>query len=200
MNTQFLLTTAAWVAIIASAIAAFALIIIIVVCWGVGARNNFVRMKNNCEEAFSTIDIYLKKRYDLIPNLVETVKGYAKHESETLEKVVTARNHAINASTTAEKIEADANISAAIRSMNMVAEKYPDLKANANFLDLSNQLKSIENQLAEQRKYYNAVVKKLNTERDIFPKSIIASIMRVEKQPYFELDSAEERQNVKVKF
>lgn len=187
-------------AIVGAVIGVVLLIVIILLCLAIGWRNNFVRMKNNCEEAFSTIDIYLKKRYDLIPNLVETVKGYAKHESETLEKVVAARNHAINASTTAEKIEADAQISAAIKSMNMVAEKYPDLKANANFLDLSNQLKSIENQLAEQRKYYNAVVKKLNTEKDLFPKSIVAGMMHIEKQPYFELDSAEERQNVKVQF
>ena len=180
--------------------AVFALIIIILVCWSIGARNNFVRMKNGCEEAFSTIDIYLKKRYDLIPNLVETVKGYAKHESETLERVVAARNRAATASTTAEKIEADANVSNAIKSINMVAEKYPDLKANTNFLDLMNQLKSIETTLADQRRYYNGTVKKYNTERDIFPKSIIASLMRLEKMPYFQLDSDEERKNVQVKF
>ncbi len=177
-----------------------ALIIIILLCWGVGARNNFVRMKNGCEEAFSTIDIYLKKRYDLIPNLVETVKGYAKHESETLERVVAARNRAATASTTAEKIEADANVSNAIKSINMVAEKYPDLKANTNFLDLMNQLKSIETTLADQRRYYNGTVKKFNTEKDIFPKSIIASMMHLEKMPYFQLDSEEERKNVQVKF
>ena len=188
-------------AIIGIAVAAvFLLIVIIVVCWGISARNNFVRLKNGCEEAFSTIDIYLKKRYDLIPNLVETVKGYAKHESETLEKVVAARNRAATASTTAEKIEADANVSNAIKSINMVAERYPDLKANANFMDLSNQLKSIETQLADQRRYYNGRVKAFNTDKDIFPKSIIAGMMHLEKMPYFELDSAEERQNVKVQF
>ena len=176
------------------------LLLIIILCVAVSARNNFVRMKNNCEEAFSTIDIYLKKRYDLIPNLVETVKGYAKHESETLERVVAARNRAVNATTTAEKIEADANVSNAIKSINMVAEKYPDLKANTNFLDLMNQLKSIETTLADQRRYYNGTVKKYNTERDIFPKSIIASLMRLEKMPYFQLDSEEERKNVQVKF
>lgn len=188
-------------AIVGIAIAAvFVLIVIIIVCWGVGARNNFVRMKNGCEEAFSTIDIYLKKRYDLIPNLVETVKGYAKHESETLEKVVAARNRAASASTTAEKIEADANVSNAIKSINMVAERYPDLKANTNFLDLMNQLKSIETTLADQRRYYNGTVKKFNTEKDIFPKSIIAGMMHLEKLPYFELESDEERKNVKVSF
>lgn len=176
------------------------LLLIIILCVAVSARNNFVRMRNNCEEAFSTIDIYLKKRYDLIPNLVETVKGYAKHESETLERVVAARNRAATATTTAEKIEADASVSNAIKSINMVAEKYPDLKANTNFLDLMNQLKSIETTLADQRRYYNGTVKKFNTEKDIFPKSIIASMMRLEKMPYFQLESEEERQNVQVKF
>lgn len=186
--------------VIIAVVAVLALIVIILLCWGIGARNNFVRMKNGCEEAFSTIDIYLKKRYDLIPNLVETVKGYAKHESETLERVVAARNRAVNATTTAEKIEADASVSNAIKSINMVAEKYPDLKANTNFLDLMNQLKSIETTLADQRRYYNGTVKKFNTEKDIFPKSIIAGMMHLEKMPYFQLDSDEERRNVLVKF
>ncbi|MDE7256381.1 MAG: LemA family protein [Clostridia bacterium] len=195
---NFLLSTGAIASIAIAAV--FVLIVIILVCWGISARNNFVRLKNGCEEAFSTIDIYLKKRYDLIPNLVETVKGYAKHESETLEKVVAARNRAATASTTAEKIEADANVSNAIKSINMVAERYPELKANANFMDLSNQLKSIETQLADQRRYYNGRVKAFNTDKDLFPKSVIASMMHLEKMPYFELDSAEERQNVKIKF
>lgn len=195
---NLLLKTGEIVAI--SVAAVVVLLAVILVCWGISARNNFVRLKNGCEEAFSTIDIYLKKRYDLIPNLVETVKGYAKHESETLEKVVAARNRAASASTTAEKIEADANVSNAIKSINMVAERYPELKANANFMDLSNQLKSIETQLADQRRYYNGRVKAFNTDKDIFPKSVIASMMHLEKMPYFELDSAEERQNVKIKF
>lgn len=188
-------------AVVGIAIAAvIVLIAVIIVCWGIGARNGFVRMKNGCEEAFATIDVYLKKRYDLIPNLVETVKGYAKHESETLQTVIQARNNAVNASTTAEKIEADAQLSNAIRSINMVAEKYPDLKANTNFMDLSRQLSNIETQLSEQRKYYNAMVKKLNTEKDVFPKSIIANMMHIEKMTYFQLDSDEERKNVTVKF
>ena len=195
---NLLISTGAIIGIVIAAVVV--LLAVILVCWGNSARNNFVRLKNGCEEAFSTIDIYLKKRYDLIPNLVETVKGYAKHESETLEKVVAARNRAASASTTAEKIEADANVSNAIKSINMVAERYPELKANANFMDLSNQLKSIETQLADQRRYYNGRVKAFNTDKDIFPKSVIASMMHLEKMPYFELDSAEERQNVKIKF
>lgn len=181
-------------------LAVILLLAIIIVCWAISVRNNFVRMRNTAEEAFATIDVYLKKRYDLIPNLVETVKGYAKHESETLEKVIKARNNAASATTTAEKIEADATLSNAIKSINVVAERYPELKANTNFIDLSNQLKTIESELANARKYYNATVKTFNTEKDIFPKSIIANAMKLEKFPYFELDSAEERQNVKVSF
>ena len=188
-------------AIIGIVVGAFvALLLIILVCWGIGARNGFVQMRNANEEAFATIDVYLKKRYDLIPNLIETVKGYTKHESETLQNVIAARNNAASANTTAEKIEADAKLSNAIRSFNVVAERYPDLKANANFLDLSAQLKTIESQLAEQRRYYNALVKKFNTNKDLFPKSIIAGMMHLEKAPYFQLESAEERQNVKVQF
>ncbi len=181
-------------------VAVIVLLVIIIACWAISVRNNFVRMRNTNEEAFATIDVYLKKRYDLIPNLVETVKGYAKHESETLEKVIQARNNAASATTTAEKIEADANLSNAIKSFNIVAERYPELKANANFQSLMAELRSIENELANSRKYYNAVVKTFNTAKDIFPKSIIAGFMKLEKFPYFELDSEEERKNVKVSF
>lgn len=189
-----------WVIILICVAAVAVLLAIIFVCWYIGAKNSFVRAKNNVEESFATIDVYLKKRYDLIPNLVETVKGYAKHESSTLESVIAARNNAASANTTAEKIEANANLSNAIRSFNMVAERYPELKANANFMDLSNQLKGIEHELASARKYYNAMVKAFNTAIEIFPKSIVAGRMHLEKYPYFELDSAEERKNVKVSF
>lgn len=181
-------------------VAVIVLIAVIIICWAISVRNNFVRMRNTSEEAFATIDVYLKKRYDLIPNLVETVKGYAKHESRTLEEVIKARNNAASATTTAEKIEADAQLSNAIKSINIVAERYPDLKANTNFQNLMNELRNIEAELANSRKYYNGTVKVFNTEKDIFPKSIIANSMKLEKFPYFELDSEEERKNVKVSF
>ena len=181
-------------------VAVIVLIAVIIICWAISVRNNFVRMRNTSEEAFATIDVYLKKRYDLIPNLVETVKGYAKHESRTLEEVIKARNNAASATTTAEKIEADAQLSNAIKSINIVAERYPDLKANTNFQNLMNELRNIEAELANSRKYYNGTVKVFNTEKDIFPKSIIANSMKLEKLPYFELDSEEERKNVKVSF
>ena len=196
--TLLAVTVGVWIAI--AVVAVIVVLIVATVAWAISVRNNFVRMRNQYEEAFATIDIYLKKRYDLIPNLVETVKGYAKHESQTLERVIAARNNAASATTTAEKIEADAQLSNAIKSFNIVAERYPELKANTNFQSLMNELRGIEGELANARKYYNAMVKNFNTQKDIFPKSIIAGMMKLEKFPYFELDSAEERKNVKVSF
>jgi LemA protein len=176
---------------------------IIVVAWWINVRNAFVRLKNKVEEAWSTIDVYLKKRYDLIPNLVETVKGYAKHESETLEKVVAARNVAMGARTTEEKLDAEKQLAGSLRTLlQAVSESYPDLKANTNFLDLQNQLKQIEGELESARRYYNGVVKSFNTKLELFPDNIVGKRMGegYTKQPYFELDSAEERKNVKVSF
>ena len=180
--------------------AVIALIVIILICWGISARNKFVQMENQYEEAFHNIDIYLKKRYDLIPNLVETVKGYAKHESGTLQSVIEARSKAHSATTPAEKIEANAQLTQTMRNFNMVMERYPELKANTNYLDLQNQLKLIESELVNVRKYYNATIKQFNTKIRIFPASIIAGMMKLEKQPYFEIEDPEERKNVKVEF
>ena len=176
--------------------------IVIVACW-IKTRNNFVRLKNRVEEAWATIDVYLKKRFDLIPNLVETVKGFAKHESQTLEKVIAARNIAAGAKTAEEKIAADANLTSSLRTFfNVVSESYPQLQANTNFLDLQGQLKGIENELEASRRYYNGVVKTFNTKLDLFPDNIVGKRMGegYEKKPYFELDNEAERQNVKVQF
>lgn len=179
------------------------LLVIIVVAWYINTRNMFVRLKNKLEEAWATIDVYLKKRYDLIPNLVETIKGFAKHESTTLEKVIAARNIAAGARTTEEKIDAEKQLSGSLRTLfNVVTENYPQLQANTNFLDLQNQLKLIEGDLASARKYYNAQVKTFNTKLELFPSNIVANGMGSDytKRPYFELDSEEERKNVKVQF
>ena len=162
--------------------------------------NGFVKIKNRVDEAFATIDVYLKKRYDLIPNLVETVKGYAAHESGTLEKVVQARNMAQSARSDQEKIAADNMISGTLKSLFAVAEGYPDLKANTNFIDLQNQLKAIEEDIANARKYYNAVVREFNTKREVFPSNIIAGMFGFKARPLYEVENAEERQNVKVQF
>ncbi len=179
------------------------LLAIIVIAWWISTRNDFVRLKNKVEEGMSTIDVYLKKRFDLIPNLVETVKGYAKHESETLEKVVAARNLSMGAKTTEEKMAAANNLSSSLRTLfTAISESYPQLHANTNFLDLQNQLKNIEGELEGARRYYNGVVKTFNTKLELFPANIVGKRMGegYEKKTYFELDSEVERQNVKVSF
>ena len=175
-------------------------IVIVLVVIAIGMYNSFIKLKNSCEEAFSTMDVYMKKRFDLIPNLVETVKGYASHEKETLEKVIAARNNLQNAATPEEKLAGENALQGTLKTLFAVAEAYPDLKANTNFLDLQNQLQSVENDIANSRKYYNAVVKQFNTKCEMFPSNIIASIFHFEKKPMFEVDSAEERKNVEVKF
>ena len=179
--------------------AAVLLIIIFIAVW-ISLRNKLFRLKNQVEEAWSTIDVQLKKRYDLIPNLVETVKGYAKHESGTLEAVIKARNIAISAKTTDEKINAENALSGTLKSLFKLKEAYPELKANQNFIDLQNQLRNIEDEIASARRYYNAVVREFNTRLEIFPSNIVARRIRLEKQKYFKLDSEEERKNVKVQF
>lgn len=175
-------------------------VVVILLVVAIGMYNSFIKLRNSCEEAFSTMDVYMKKRFDLIPNLVETVKGYAAHEKETLQNVIAARNNLQNASTTEEKLAGENALQGTLKSLFAVAEAYPDLKANTNFLDLQDQLKMIEEDIANSRKYYNAVVKQFNTKCEMFPSNIIASIFHFEKQPMFELETAEERKNVEVKF
>ncbi len=194
---NLLLDTGAIVGIVLGAVA---LIAVIIAAWWISTHNKFVALRSQYEESFSTIDVYLKKRYDLIPNLVETVKGYAKHENETFVKVTEARSKMATATTPEEKIEADKQLSQAIRNFNMVMENYPELKANVNFMDLQSQLKNLESELANARKYYNATVRVFNTKRESFPSSIVAKSMKLTKQPYFEVSSEEERRNVKVQF
>ncbi|MDO9492249.1 LemA family protein [Acetobacterium sp.] len=175
-------------------------LIVIIGLWLVISRNSFVSIKNQVEEAFSTMDVYLKKRYDLIPNLVETVKGYATHESETFTKVTAARTAAMNSTSIDEKIANENALSGTLKSLFAVAEAYPQLQANTNFLDLQQQLKMLEDEIANSRKYYNAVVRTMNTKVESFPSNLIASMFGFKKQPFFEVGSAEERENVQVKF
>ena len=166
-----------------------AIIIVLAIAF-VGMYNSFIKLKNSCEEAFSTMDVYMKKRFDLIPNLVETVKGYASHEKETLEKVMAARNGVQSAATVEEKMAQENVLTGTLKSLFAVAEAYPDLKANTNFLDLQNQLNLVEEDIANSRKYYNAVVKQFNTKCEMFPSNIIASMFHFERKPMFEVDSA----------
>ncbi|MDD3186830.1 MAG: LemA family protein [Anaerostipes sp.] len=175
-------------------------IVIVIALFVVSNYNGLVKLKNNVEEGFATMDVYLKKRFDLIPNLVETVKGYAKHESETLEKVIAARSGVMSASTLEEKVESENILSGTLKSLFAVSEAYPDLKANQNFMDLQNQLKKIEEDIANARKYYNAVVKEFNNKIEMFPSNIIAGIFHFTRKPMFEVNTEEERENVKVQF
>ena len=175
-------------------------ILAIAAIWFIIGYNSFIKLKNMIEEAFSTMDVYLKKRYDLIPNLVETVKGYAAHEAGTLEKVVQARNIAQSSKTIEEKVASENMLAGTLKSLFAVAEAYPDLKANTNFMDLQAQLKRIEDEIANSRKYYNAVVKDFNTKTESFPSNIIAGIFKFARKPMFEVEAQEERQNVKVQF
>lgn len=174
-------------------------IVVITLLFFVSTYNGFVRLRNKCEEAFATMDAYLKKRRDLVPNLVETVKGYASHESETLEAVITARNKAVSSNGMAELQENETALTAGLSKIFALAEAYPDLKANTSFMNLQNQLGSIEDDILQSRKYYNAVVRTFNTKREVFPQSIVAGMMNLEKKEYFEIEN-EERENVKVSF
>lgn len=201
MLHSLLLGTGAVVGIIVGVVVV--ILAIIILGWWITTRNNFVRLKNRVEEGMATIDVYLKKRFDLIPNLVETVKGYAKHESETLEKVVAARNLSMGAKTTEEKMAAANGLSSSLRTLfTAISESYPELHANSNFLDLQQQLKQIEGQLEGARRYYNGAVKTFNTKLELFPANIVGRGMGEDytKKAYFELDSEEERKNVKVSF
>ncbi len=181
-------------------IAIIAAVVVLIVLIFVVLYNSFVRANNDCEEAYSTMDVYMKKRYDLIPNLVETVKGYASHEKETLQKVIQARNFAQGATTVEDKIAGENALTGTLKSLFAISEAYPDLKANTNFLDLQNQLKSIEEDIANSRKYYNAVVKLYNNKCQVFPSNVIGRMFNFNLRAMFQVESEEERRNVKVSF
>ncbi|MDR3304417.1 MAG: LemA family protein [Clostridiales Family XIII bacterium] len=175
-------------------------IVVAVVIWFIVTYNGFVKLRNTVEEAFSTMDVYLKKRFDLIPNLVETVKGYAAHESGTLEKVVRARSAISGAATPAEKIEGENLLGGALKSVFALAESYPALRANENFLALQSQLGSIENDIANARKYYNGTVRLFNTKTETFPSALLAALFNFKRMPMFEAADDAERENVRVQF
>ena len=183
------------------AIAAVAIVIILLV-WFIATRNGLVVADTNVEEAFSGMDIYMKKRYDLIPNLVASVKGYAAHESETLENVIAARNAAYGANRADKEsvAKAESELTSAISRLMVVAEQYPELKADAQFLDLQRQLQSIENDIAQARKYYSGSVKQYNQKVRMFPSSIVAGMSGFKTAPYFEIADDAERTAPTVDF
>lgn len=171
----------------------------VVVIWGVATYNKLVSLRMNVKEGFSTIDVFLKKRYDLIPNLVETVKGYAAHEKETLKNVVQARGNAISSSPE-DKSKYEGELSNALSRLLMISENYPDLKADNQFINLQKELQNIESEIEKSRRYYNGTVKNLNKTVQSVPSCIIASLFKFKEEPFFELENPEERENIKVKF
>jgi len=175
-------------------------IIVVIALAAIAIYNGLIKLRNTSEQAWSDVDVQLKRRYDLIPNLVETVKGYASHEQETFEKVVQARNQAMGAATPGDKGQAENFLTSALKSLFALAEAYPDLKANQNFLDLQDELSNIEEQIQLARRYYNAVVRDLNTKIESVPSNFVANMFNFEKREYFELDSEEERETPKVDF
>ncbi len=166
----------------------------------IGMYNGLVRLKVQCDNAWADIDVQLKRRYDLIPNLVETVKGYAGHERETLEAVINARNRAMTATTPADKAQAENILSGALKSLFALSEAYPQLRAIESFTSLQNSLSQIEDTVQNARRYYNAVVRDLNTKIQQFPTNIFASMLGFKAREFFEVSAPVEREAPKVSF
>jgi LemA protein len=172
----------------------------IIVAYFVGIYNALVRLRNQIKNAWSQIDVQLKRRHDLIPNLLESVKGYMQHERETLEQVIAARAQAVNASGVAGKAEAEGILNSALSKLLAVVENYPNLKADQSFATLQEELSSTENRIAFARQYYNDSVLNFNNRVEIFPSNIIAGTMSLNKEKYFEIENAAEKEVPKVSF
>ena len=177
-------------------IIAFVLIIILFI---ISTYNRLVVLRNRVRDQWAQIDVQLKRRFDLIPNVVNTVKGYAKHESETLENVIKARNTFMSASTKEDEIKADGELTNAISKLFALTESYPELKANENFIKLQDELKETENKIASSRQFYNDTVLNYNNRIELFPSNIVAGLFHFKTESFFEAN-AKERENVKVEF
>jgi LemA protein len=175
-------------------------VLVLLVLFGIGMYNSLVRLKVQCDNAWADIDVQLKRRYDLIPNLVETVKGYAGHEKDTLEAVINARNRAMSATGPADKAQAENMLSGALKSLFALSEAYPQLRAIESFTSLQNSLTQIEDTVQNARRYYNAVVRDLNTKILQFPTNIFAGMLGFKQREFFEVTSATEREAPKVSF
>ena len=175
------------------------LILALLLVFVVGIYNSLIKLKNKCDEAWADIDTQLKRRYDLIPNLVETVKGYAGHEAQTLEKVVSARSQAMQAQGVHEKEVAENMITEALKSIFALSESYPDLKANQNFLDLQQNLSEVEEHLQMSRRYYNGTVRDFNIKLQVFPNNLVAGMLGFKSREFFQATDTE-KENVKVSF
>lgn len=166
-------------------------IVVLLVLWGASIYNNLVRLRNNRENAFANIDVQLKQRHDLIPQLVSTVKGYATHEKELLMRVTEARSAAMGATSINDKIQAENTLSSALAGLKVSLEAYPDLKANQNFLQLQGEISDIENKLAATRRFFNSATRELNNAVQTFPSNIFAGMFGFSKEPMFEIPQVE---------
>lgn len=176
------------------------LVVALIIVFIISTYNGLVRSKIKVDNAWSQIDVQLQRRFDLIPNFVETVKGYAAHESETFEKITSLRTSWANANTVAEKADLDNQLSGALKTIMAVSENYPDLKANQNFSELSEELRNTENKISFSRQFYNDTVTMYNQKLQIFPSNIIANMFNFTPRELFTVDNAEARKNVKVDF
>jgi len=176
------------------------IIIAILIIWIISMYNNLVKAKLKVDNAWSQIDVQLQRRFDLIPNFVETVKGYMQHESETFEKITELRTSWANSSSVGEKAKLDGELSGALKTIMAVSENYPDLKANTNFSELSEELRNTENKISFSRQFYNDSVTMYNTKLELFPSNIIAGMFNFKSRELFEAENDEARKNVKVDF
>ncbi len=175
------------------------IVLAVILLWAIAIYNGLIKLKNRVDEAWSDIDVQLKRRYDLIPNLVNTVKGYAAHEKEAFEKVTEARARAMSAGTTEDKAQAENMLSNTLKSLFAIAEAYPDLKANQNFLELQRELTDTEDKIQASRRFYNGNVRDFNTKIEIFPNNLFAGILNFTKRQFFEAQGAE-KEAIEVKF
>ena len=175
------------------------IVVVLIIAWAFATYNKLVDLRNRVKDQWAQIDVQLKRRFDLIPNLVETVKGYAKHESETLEAVIQARNTYVSATTPEAQMKADGELEKAISKLFALSESYPELKANTNFQHLQQELTETESKIASARQFYNDTVLLYNNKVEMVPSNIIASIFKFKKETFFEANEAE-RENVQVKF
>jgi len=174
-------------------------IIAVIALWLVAVYNGLIKLKNRTDEAWSDIDVQLKRRYDLIPNLISTVKGYAQHEKGLFEKVTQARTAAMGAQGPVDKSQAENMLSGTLKSLFAVSENYPDLKANENFLELQKELSDTENKIQASRRFYNGNVRDFNIKIEVFPNNLVAGMLNFTKRDFFEIEG-EEKEPVKAEF
>ena len=172
-----------------------AIVAVVLVVWFIAMYNGLVKLRNNRENAFANIDVQLKQRFDLVPQLVNAVKGYATHEKETLEKVTAARAAAMGATTVDEKVVADKALSSALAGLRVSLEAYPELKANQNFLQLQNELADIENKLSASRRFFNSTTRELNNACEVFPSNVVAGMFSFKRAPMYEASEGRELLN-----